>query len=250
MKSKKINQKVIVNIENISKSYGKLEVLNNISTKIFEGDRIGVIGPNGEGKSTIVEIILRVKKPTKGKVTYTNPKMVVGVQFQDSNYPRSLKVYSMINYYVDAYKLDKKEIDLEGLIDYFELRPFMKKYINSLSGGQKQRLNILLSIINNPELIILDELTTGLDIEVRDRMKEIIMNKVLTNKKTSLLLVSHNMTEVEELCNRIWFISEGKILHDMKIKDIRSKHKNLVAFVENLFHDLRREKNNRKKAKK
>ena len=175
IKSKNINKKVIVDVENISKSYGKLNVLKDVSTKIFEGDRIGVIGPNGEGKSTIIEIILRVKKPTKGKIIYTNPKMVVGVQFQDSNYPRSLKVYSMINYYVDAYKLNKKKIGLESLIDYFELRPFMKKYINSLSGGQKQRLNILLSIINNPELIILDELTTGLDIEVRDRMKDIII---------------------------------------------------------------------------
>jgi ABC-2 type transport system ATP-binding protein len=194
---------VIIELKNIYKSYGKLEVLKNVSTKIYKGDRIGIIGPNGQGKSTIAEIILRVKKPTKGTVVYANPKMTVGVQFQESNYPRSLRVISMIKYYVDAYKLNKEEIELEKLIDYFELRPYLKKYINSLSGGQKQRLNIMLSIMHNPELIILDELTTGLDIEVRDRMKYIIHNKILARKETSLLLVSHNMPEVEELCNRI-----------------------------------------------
>lgn len=242
-------KKVLIELKNISKSYGKLKVLENISNTIYVGDRIGIIGPNGEGKSTISEIILRVKKPTSGEIIYTNPKMPVGVQFQDSNYPRSLKVVSMINYYVDAYKLDKVEIKLEELIDYFDLRPYLKKYINSLSGGQKQRLNIMLSIMHNPELIILDELTTGLDIEVKERMKDIINKKILVHKDTSLLLVSHNMFEVEELCNRIWFISNGKIQYDLQITEVKKKHHHLVEFTEKLFHELRI-KNDKMKAEK
>ena len=242
----KTKKEVIIELQNICKSYGKLNVLTDVNTKIYRGDRIGIIGPNGEGKSTIAEIILRVKIPTKGKVIYTNPNMRVGVQFQDSTYPRSVRVMSMINYYVDAYKLNKNNINLDQLIDYFDLRPYLKKYINSLSGGQKQRLNILLSIMHNPELIILDELTTGLDIEVRERMKYIINNKILCKKNTSLLLVSHNMTEVEELCNRIWFISNGKIEYDMKISEVKKKYKNLVTFTEKIFYDLR-EKNEKKK---
>jgi len=235
----KSKKPVIIELQDICKSYGKLNVLVNVNTKIYRGDRIGIIGPNGEGKTTISEIILRVKMPTSGKVIYANPNMRVGVQFQDSTYPRSVRVISMINYYVDAYKLNKNDINLDELIDYFDLRPYLKKYINSLSGGQKQRLNILLSVMHDPQLIILDELTTGLDIEVRERMKHIIHEKVLSKKDTSLLLVSHNMTEVEELCNRIWFISNGKIEYDMSISEVKRKYKNLVTFTEKIFHDLR-----------
>jgi len=112
----KSKKPVIIELQDICKSYGKLNVLVNVNTKIYRGDRIGIIGPNGEGKTTISEIILRVKMPTSGKVIYANPNMRVGVQFQDSTYPRSVRVISMINYYVDAYKRHYRIISREKTV--------------------------------------------------------------------------------------------------------------------------------------
>ena len=222
-------------MNNITKKYKKQVVLDNVSAKIYQGDRIGVIGPNGGGKTTIAEIISRIKQPTSGTVKYTNPKIRVGIQFQDTNYPRAIQCRAIIRYYVDAYKLNVKKKKLDDLIKYFELDDLLKKSVNSLSGGQKQRLNILLSLMHDPDFVVLDELTTGLDIAAKDKMHHIVHQKILNQKDKSLLLVSHSIGEVSNICNRIWFIYNKGIYINKTLREILSKHKSLEDYVEKIF---------------
>lgn len=236
-----MSKKVIIELKNISKKYPKKDVLKDVSKVIYEGDRIAVVGPNGAGKSTISEIVMLVKKPTSGEVIYSDPDIRTGIQFQDSNYPEGVKVKDILYYYMDTYGIDKNDESTNNLIDYFELREFYKTAINSLSGGQKQRLNILLSIIHDPEIVLLDELTTGLDIEAKENMRQVIKDKILDKTKKSLLLVSHSMSEVEDICNRIWVVAKGTIIYDLSVQEVIKKHKSVDAFMWKVMKELRSE---------
>ncbi|AHK22590.1 Aliphatic sulfonates import ATP-binding protein SsuB [Candidatus Hepatoplasma crinochetorum Av] len=248
-------------IKNLRKKYGKTEVLNGIDLKVMPGEKVAVVGANGAGKSTLSEIIAQVKEPTSGELLYsfghTKEKISakIGIQFQDSSYPDFYKVSDIVRFIIDASDIKISNEDLDHLYETFDVKYLKKDVAKGLSGGQQQRLNILLAIVNNPKILILDEVGTGLDVESRTKIKSYIKSYIHENDAT-LLLVSHNSDEVIELVDRVVVIHSGKIYEDRPLKSILKEWKHFDDYMNNLYLnvfkknlDLRVNKSGRQKRK-
>lgn len=213
------NNKVLIKVENITKIFGKNFIaLDNISFEVYDGENLAILGGNGAGKTTLVETIAGLNKYSKGTINYyleqkNHFQEKIGIQFQNSSYPSGISVKRVVKFVMDIYnaRLDKKEI-IE-LIDIFGLKEFYNKNASSLSGGQQQRLNALLAILHRPKIMILDELSTGLDILIRNKIKRFIKNYAQKHKIT-VLIISHDMDEVLFLADRIIILMKGKIIYD------------------------------------
>ncbi|AKX33834.1 ABC transporter ATP-binding protein [Spiroplasma litorale] len=244
----------LVKLVNVSKKYKSKIALKNINLEINPGDRIGVIGANGGGKSTLSEIIGNIRKPSTGEVIRKDG-LIIGLQFQDSKYPMGITVLDMIKYYLQTFNIEMTESELTKILRTYQIESFKNKFLVSLSGGQQQRVNILLSLIHNPDLVILDEVSTGLDIEVRSEIFDYIKENVVQKNK-SLILVTHMMSEIEELCNKYIYIHNGEIHDSGKVEDIVKEHGSVHSytwkkFKEEKVEDLKKEaKENDNKNKK
>ncbi len=221
--------KPLVEIKNVSKKYGHQLVLQNINLTINPGDRIGIIGANGSGKSTMSEIIGNIRKPTNGEVI-RQKDLVIGLQFQESKYPIGISVMDMIKYYLKTFNIAITENQLKKLLDTYQISGFEKKFIEGLSGGQQQRLNILLSMIHNPDLVILDEVSTGLDIEVRSEIFQFLKENII-DKNKAMILVSHTMSEIEDFCEKYIYIDNGQIIEAGLVKDLVNKYGSVHNFA-------------------
>ncbi|BDV03725.1 MAG: hypothetical protein HPPSJP_4460 [Candidatus Hepatoplasma scabrum] len=261
-KEKLIEGKYQLVIKNLTKKYGKVEVLNGITLKVKPGEKIAIVGANGAGKSTLSEIIAQVKEPTGGELHYSFGKSKetisakIGIQFQDSSYPDFYKVSDIVKFIIDASEIKISNEQLDHLYETFDVKNFKREVAKGLSGGQQQRLNILLAIVNNPKILILDEVGTGLDVESRTKIKSYIKSYIHENDAT-LLLVSHNSDEVIELVDRVVVIHSGKIYEDKPLKEILKKWKVFDDYMNNLYLnvfkknlDLRVNKSGRQKEKK
>lgn len=232
------NGAVFIDIKNISKTFGigdkKFYALNNISFKLYENENVALIGANGAGKTTFVEILSGVHLPSSGNIEYlydyeNNFQEKIGIQFQESIYPSGLKVKNIIRFIIDVYNIDINKSELNQIVEAFGLKDLYNKNAKSLSGGQQQRLNILLALIHKPKLVILDELSTGLDISVRNKIIDFII-LYCQKFKIQILLISHNMDEVEKITDRIIIFQKGVLKVDLKTKDVITKYQS----VENL----------------
>ncbi len=267
-KPKKPELPVLMDVKNIKKSYGKVEVLRGINFTIRQGERVAIVGANGAGKSTLSEIIARVKDSTSGKISYFfeegakeskgkgNISKHIGIQFQDSSYPDYYKVSDLVDFVIGAAKLDISEEELDQLYETFDLNNLKYEVAKGLSGGQQQRLNILLAIVNNPSLLILDEVGTGLDVESRTKIKSYIKSYA-EEHDAAILLVSHNSDEVMELVDRVIVIHNGEIFEDRMLDEIVKEWKQFDNYMNNLYLnvfkkdlDLRANNSGRQKGKK
>lgn len=240
--SKEIDlSKPLIELKNITKTYKTKKALNNINLTIMPGDRIGVIGANGGGKSTLSEIIGGIRKPTSGQVI-RQENLKIGLQFQESRYPIGITVFDMIKYYLEAFNVPMSEEELTKLLKRYQINPFRNKFLERLSGGQQQRVNILLSMIHNPDLVILDEISTGLDIEVRGEIFEFIRENVIEKNK-AMFLVTHIMTEIEDLCEKYIYISDGEIKDAGLVSDIIKEHGSIYNYTWKRFKDDKAAKN-------
>ncbi len=256
---------ILMEVDNVKKFYGKTEVLTGINFNVNKGERIAIVGANGAGKSTISEIIAKVKDLTDGEIRYyfeedgseskgkTNISKHIGIQFQDSSYPEFYKVNDLVDFVIGAAKLDITPEELDELYHTFDLYNLRKEVARGLSGGQQQRLNILLAIVNNPSLLILDEVGTGLDVESRTKIKSYIKSYADSHDAT-ILLVSHNSDEVMELVDRVITIHNGEVFEDRMLNDIIQEWKQFDAYMNNLYLnvfkknlDLRANKSGRNK---
>lgn len=252
-KVEKVNKQPIKNkdsllleVINIEKNYGKVEVLTGINFKVNAGERIAIVGANGAGKSTLSEILAKVKEPSKGEIKYYFEKdgsqshgkgpisSNIGIQFQDSKYPDFYKVQDLVTFIIGAAGIKITLEELENLYSTFDLAKLKKEVAKGLSGGQQQRLNILLAIVNNPKLLILDEVGTGLDVESRTKIKSYIKSYADEHEAT-ILLVSHNSDEVIELVDRVIVIHNGLIYNDLPLKQIMSEWKTFDDYMNNLY---------------
>ncbi len=234
------NREVIVNAKNIKKNYGKAKILHGINLKIYKGDRVAILGPNGAGKSTLTEIIAKIKEPTSGVVEYSFGKTKkeisskIGIQFQETSYPTYFRVIDIVKFFSEATRMFLSKEEILQLLQTFQLDGLEKKQAHSLSGGQKQRLNVLLAILNNPELILLDELSTGLDVQSRDSIKK-FMHEFLETSNATMMLVSHNVDEIEYLANRLVIIYDGIVFDDVSIETIRNRYGSVQEYIDHLF---------------
>jgi len=207
--------KNVIEVTQLSKSYGKLLAVDNVSLSVKKGMVFGLLGANGAGKSTTIECILGTKKAINGKVSILgmNPQTerkklfeTVGVQFQDAIYQENITVSELCGLTASLYR---DVADYRALLTRFGIFDKAKSPVKELSGGQRQRLFIILALIPNPEVVFLDELTTGLDSKARRDVWKILSE--LKAKGLTIFLTSHFMDEVEVLCDCICILKQGKI---------------------------------------
>lgn len=204
----------IIKVERLSKSYGKLRAVDNVSFSVESGTVFGLLGANGAGKSTAIECILGTKKADSGQISVLgmNPladrkKLFerVGVQFQETSCQDQITVGELCKVTASLYR---KAADPSELLQKFGILDKKKSLVKDLSGGQRQRLFIVLALIPGPEAVFLDELTTGLDARARRDVWKTLSG--LKEKGLTMVLTSHFMDEVEALCSRICILKEGK----------------------------------------
>lgn len=206
----------VIKVKQLTKSYNKLLAVNNVSFSVNRGTVFGLLGANGAGKSTTIECILGTKKADSGHVSIfgmhplANRKKLfekVGVQFQETNYQEQITVAELCEVTASLYTEAGNPLDL---LTRFGIADKQKSLVKDLSGGQKQRLFIVLALIPKPEVVFLDELTTGLDAKARREVWKILSD--LKEKGLTILLISHFMDEVEVLCDQICILKNGEII--------------------------------------
>lgn len=214
-------------VKNLTKRYGNYVAVDNLSLKVRKGEVFGLLGANGAGKSSTLECILGTKKPDSGEVSILGMNPIkerrkvferVGVQFQGPKYQELIKVEELCEMTAAVYK---KPQSYESLLNDFGIGDKKKAYVKELSGGERQRLFIVLALIPNPELVFLDELTTGLDARARRDVWNILVK--LKKQGLSILLTSHYMDEVEALCDEILILKKGKTVFHGTVEEARLK---------------------------
>lgn len=205
-----------IDVRNLTKRYGALTAVDNISFSIQAGEIFGLLGPNGAGKTTTVEMIEGLRKPDSGTISIAGIdalaypekiKQIIGVQLQTTSIYNKIRVWEAIDLFGSYYK---KSIPSQDILETVSLNDKKNAYYATLSGGQKQRVALALALVNDPQILFLDEPTTGLDPQARRNVWEIIEN--LKNKSKTIILTTHYMEEAEKLCNRIAIIDMGKII--------------------------------------
>ena len=231
----------ILKVNNISKQFLGFKALENISFKVRRGEKVGLIGANGAGKTTLSEIIAGIDNPTSGNIEYgfdfvSSHKEQIGMQFQQSKYPSGLTVKDIVFFARNLRGLKMSHDELFKFLKIFQMEDFFHRRVRSLSGGQSQKLNILLSLIHNPKIVILDELSTGLDISARDEIIS-FTKKLLKEKKISAILISHHMEEIKEICDKVIILDNGKVREIRKIKEIEEKFGSLSTYCKKTIID-------------
>lgn len=233
------NSPYILEVKDIDKTFkikhDTIHASNHISFNVTRGRNLGLLGANGAGKTTLIEMMIGINKQDTGIFSYNFDfnntfKESIGIQFQDSNYPFGIRCKDVINYFLKVYGIKMSKLELEQLLNKFGITSFYSRNCSSLSGGQQQRLNLLLSIIHKPKLLILDELSTGLDIKIRTEIKEFIKNYAIENNVT-IIVISHDMNEVEYLCDDIIMMQTGQVV-DITTKDkILQTNRDLEEYI-------------------
>lgn len=227
----------VITLKNLTKKYGKLLAVNNISFEVQKNEVFGLLGENGAGKTTTLEMIEGLRKPTAGKIKVLGfdarhqiqkIKEKIGVQLQSSAYYDHLKLGEILDLFGSFYQ---KKVDKKKLFKMVGLESKANQYVRNLSGGQKQRFSIIASLINDPEIVFLDEPTTGLDPVARRHTWDII-SQIKKQGKT-LVLTTHYMEEAEILCDRVAIMDRGKIIAlDKTYKLIeKTKHPFKIEFI-------------------
>ncbi len=216
----------MIEIRDIYKRFGKVEVLQGVSVDIEPGHIFAILGPNGSGKTTLIKILLGMVIPDRGTVRINGHDILGQWKYRENidympqiaDFPANLLVKEIIAMIRD---LRRTPSDHEALIERFELRPFLNKKIAHLSGGTRQKVNIVLALMFDSDIIILDEPTTGLDPVSLIRIKEIIREKRRAGK--TILITSHIMSLVEELADQVVFILDGKIYFKGTVESLKTQ---------------------------
>ena len=203
----------VLEISNLKKRYGRVKAVNGISFFVEKGCCFGLLGPNGAGKTTCIEIIEGITAPSSGQIRYKGRPMgrrfkeEIGIQFQSTQLLDFLSVKETLETFARLYA---PPVSLDVVINQCQLGDILNRRNNRISGGQKQRLLLALALLNDPELIFLDEPTTGLDPQARHHTWEIVAS--IKNAGKTLIMTTHYMEEAQTLCDEIAIIDQGRII--------------------------------------
>ncbi len=225
-----------IEVQNISKSYGAQKALNNVSFKVNKGEIVGFLGPNGAGKSTLMKILTTYINADEGiakvndfNVNINQIDVQKSVGYLPEHNPLYLDLYvrEYLTFNADVYKVDKSRID--EVITLTGLTPEAHKKIGQLSKGYRQRVGLATALLHNPDVLILDEPTTGLDPNQLVEIRELIKN---IGKDKTVFLSTHIMQEVEAICDRVIIINQGKIVADNNIENLITEINEQIIEVE------------------
>ena len=223
-----------IEIKNLNKQYNNILAVKNINFKIEKGSIVGLLGPNGCGKTTTIGMILGLIKPTSGTVCINGQnienennrtKILEKVNFISPyvELPKKLTVEENLKVYGKLYGVNNLQDKILNLMKQLNLLEFRKRKTGELSSGQKNRVSLAKALINDPEILLLDEPTASLDPDVGDYIRT-YLESFASNKGTTILLASHNMNEVERLCNEVMMMKSGKIIDKGTCNDLIKKH--------------------------
>lgn len=210
------NSETVITVQNLYKRYGDHIAVEDISFEVKRGEIFGIIGPNGAGKTTTVESIIGLRQPDGGRIQLLgrDPQadsqalsQRIGIQLQQANVPDRMKVWEALDTFASFYN---QTVPWEPLLEQWGLTEKRDTYFDKLSGGQKQRLFIALALLNDPEIVFLDELTTGLDPQARRATWKLV--EAIRNQGKTVVLVTHFMDEAQALCDRMAIIDHGRVV--------------------------------------
>tara|TARA_B100000686_G_scaffold42780_1_gene44724 strand:+ start:1129 stop:1866 length:738 start_codon:yes stop_codon:yes gene_type:complete len=241
--------KNLIEVKNLKKNYGEKEAVKDISFKIKENEILGLLGPNGSGKTTTIGMLLGLLKPTNGEILIDGKKIEENriEILQKINFispyielPKKLTVKQNLIVYGKLYNVIDIKNRIEYLVDKLRLEDLLSSVTGELSSGQKNRVSLAKALINNPIVLLLDEPTASLDPEIGDFVRSFLEN-YKKEKKISILLASHNMNEVTRLCGSILMMKEGTIIDEGNPNELIKKHGR--QNLEEVFLKLSRNKN-------
>ncbi|WP_394174331.1 ABC transporter ATP-binding protein [Thalassotalea litorea] len=214
----------MIEVRQLSKHYQDVKAVDDVSFTVQQGHCFGLLGPNGAGKTTTIEIMEGILKPTSGSVDFLDvaPQDVsqhIGIQFQHTALQDYLTVKETLTLFKAFYQ---RGVDIETLVQWCDLEEIIDRDNRLLSGGQRQRLLLALALINDPQIVFLDEPTTGLDPQSRRHFWQLIDNIKVQGK--TVILTTHYMDEAQQLCDQIVIMDHGKIIEQGSPKELLDKH--------------------------
>lgn len=208
--------KTVVQVKGLRKTYGATVAVDDVTFQVYRGEIFGMVGPNGAGKTTLIECLEGLRKPDAGSVSVlgVDPQQAgqslclrAGMQLQQSNLPNRMKVWEALDLYASFYP---QPVDWRELLAQLGLEEKRNTYFSKLSGGQKQRLFVALALLPDPQLVFLDELTTGLDPHARHAIWDLVRD--VRKRGKTVILSTHFMEEAERLCDRVAILDHGRIV--------------------------------------
>jgi ABC-2 type transport system ATP-binding protein len=218
----------VITVSGIRKTYGSTVAVDEVSLEVNEGEIFGLIGPNGAGKTTTMECIEGVRRPNRGEISILGLDPFrdvyqlqnrIGVQLQQAQLQKRIKVWEAVDLWASLYT---KTVDANRLLEQLGLASKRNAWFMTLSGGQKQRLFIALALVNDPEVVFLDELTTGLDPQSRRAIWELVRG--IRERGKTVFMTTHLMEEAERLCDRVAIIEHGRIVEIGKPEELVRRH--------------------------
>ena len=219
----------VVQVSEVRKTYGATVAVDEVSFEVKDGEIFGLIGPNGAGKTTTMECIEGLRRPNRGTISVLGLDPFrdvyklqerIGVQLQQAQLQKRIKVWEAVDLWASLYR--RKAVDAKLLLEQLSLADKRNAWFMNLSGGQKQRLFIALALINDPEVVFLDELTTGLDPQSRRAIWDLVRG--IRERGKTVFLTTHLMEEAERLCDRVAIIEHGRIIDIDKPEKLVDRH--------------------------
>ena len=228
---------------NLTKRFGKLKALDDVSISCNRGECIALMGPNGSGKTTLIKCILGMVVPDSGFITFNEKNILhdwqyrrnIGYMPQIGRYPENMTIRQVIDMIKDIRGLDNKKID-EDLVKSFGLNEILQKRMRTLSGGTRQKVSASLAFLFDTDVLILDEPTAGLDPVSSEILKEKIKSEIKKNKL--ILITSHILSDLDELVTQVMYMQEGRLLFHKNISMLRTEtgEQKLAKAIVNVMH--------------
>ncbi len=236
-----------VEVQNVKKNFGEFTAVADVSFSVPHGQIIGLLGANGAGKTTLIQMLLGLLSPTSGRINILgmDPEHQRVSILQKANFssayvslPYNLKVYENLDIFAGLYGVKKRREKIEGLLEMFGVLHLKDRMTGRLSSGESTRVNLCKALLNDPEVLFLDEPTASLDPDIADKVRKLLA-QYRQNNKTTIIYTSHNMRDVEELCDRILFVHGGKIIADGQAHEVLSRFEQ--SSLEQLFIKIARD---------
>lgn len=229
---------ILISAREVKKSFGSVKAVKGVDFNLRKGEYVALLGPNGAGKTTFVEMIEGIRHPDTGEILIKNKKLkdnkeelygLMGISFQETRLFEKISCIEILRMFGSFFKASSQRV--EEVLALIGLQEKRKAYTKNLSGGQKQRLALGISLLNDPEILILDEPTTGLDPTARREIWDILL-KLKKEKHTSLILTTHYMEEASYLCDRIVIMDQGRIISEGTLSQLFDDEKmiNIAEF--------------------